>query len=68
MAAKLDLSTEQRTTVTRIATEACTAMSKYHEEILATLTPEQRQKLKELHSGGHEGGIHALFKKLHVGR
>ena len=67
MADKLDLTAEQRTTVERVTTEACAAMTKYHEQILATLTPEQREKLKELH-GHDEGGIHAIIKKLHGGR
>jgi len=67
MAEKLDLTTEQRATVERVATEACAAMAKYHEQILAALTPEQREKLKAVHAHD-EGGLHAIMKKLHGGR
>ena len=64
IADKLDLTAEQRATVERVSTEACTAMARYHEQILATLTPEQREKLKALHAHD-EGGLHAIMKKLH---
>jgi Spy/CpxP family protein refolding chaperone len=64
MADKLDLTTEQRANVERVTTEACAAMAKYHEQILAALTPEQREKLKDLH-GHDDGGAHAILKKLH---
>ena len=67
MAEKLELTTDQRATVERVITEACAAMARYHEQIHAVLTPEQREKLKALH--GHEdGGIHAILKKLHGAR
>jgi len=66
MADKLELTTEQRTTVERVVTEACAAMAKYHEQIHAALTPEQREKLKALHAHD-EGGLHAIMKKLHGG-
>jgi Spy/CpxP family protein refolding chaperone len=64
LATKLELTPDQRANVTRLATDACASMAKYHEEILSTLTPEQRAKLKDLHHSD-DGGIHALFKKLH---
>ena len=64
IADKLDLTSEQRTTVERVTTEACAAMARYHEQILAALTPEQREKLKAVHAHD-EGGIHAFLKKLH---
>ena len=67
LATKLDLTADQRANVTRLASEACASMAKYHEEILSTLTPEQREKLKDMHRGD-DSGIHALFKKLHGGR
>ena len=67
MAERLGLTAEQRVTVERVSTEACAAMAKYHEQILAALTPEQREKLKALH--GHDEGVtHAILKKLHGGR
>ena len=52
VATALGLTVEQLTTVNRVTTEACAAIKKYHEQILAVLTPEQRQKLRDLH-GGH---------------
>lgn len=52
VATALGLSAEQVATVDRLATEACTAIKKYHEQIMAVLTPEQRQKLRDLH-GAH---------------
>ena len=67
MAEKLDLTTDQRATVERVASEACAAMARYHEQITAVLTPEQREKLKALHAHD-EGGLHAIMKKLHGGR
>ena len=67
IAEQLNLTTEQRATVDRVSTEACAAMARYHEQILAVLTPEQREKLKALH-GHDEGGIHAILKKLHGSR
>jgi Spy/CpxP family protein refolding chaperone len=67
MADKLDLTTEQRSTVDRVTTEACAAMARYHEQILGVLTPEQREKLKTLHTHD-ESGLHAIITKLHGGR
>ena len=67
MAEELGLTAEQRATVERVTTEACAAIARYHEQILDVLTPEQREKLKELH-GHDDGGIHAILKKLHGGR
>src|SRR5688572_24769113 len=61
VAEKLGLTTEQRATVERVTTEACAAMAKYHEQILDVLTPEQREKLKELH-GHDESGLHAILR------
>ena len=49
IAAALGLTAEQMATVHRVSTEACAAMKKYHEQIMAVLTPEQRQKLRDLH-------------------
>ena len=67
LAEKLGLTSEQRATVERVSTEACAAMARYHEQILAVLTPEQREKLNDLH-GHDEAGIHAILKKLHGDR
>jgi Spy/CpxP family protein refolding chaperone len=64
LAARLDLTAEQRATVERISNEACAAMTKYHQQILDALTPEQQIKLKELHENGSRG-LHAWFRKLH---
>lgn len=49
MAATLSLSPEQLSEITRISTEACAVLTKYHEQILAVLTPEQRAKVEQLH-------------------
>ena len=66
LAAKLNLTADQRASVERVSTEACAALAKSHEEILALLTPEQRTRLQQLHDD--DGGVHAFFKKLHDGR
>jgi Spy/CpxP family protein refolding chaperone len=63
---KLELSAAQRESVERVRDEACAAMAKYHEQILAVLTAEQRVRLEELHEGA--GGLHGWFRKLHGGR
>jgi Spy/CpxP family protein refolding chaperone len=67
LAAKLELTSEQRATVERVSSEACAAMAKYHQQILDVLTPEQQAKLRELHEDG-QSDLHAWFKKLHGGR
>jgi Spy/CpxP family protein refolding chaperone len=67
LAAKLELTADQRATVERVSTEACAAMSKYHQQILDVLTPDQQAKLKELHGSG-QSDLHAWFRKLHGGR
>lgn len=68
LASALGLTAEQTATVERVSTEACAAMARFHEQILAVLTPEQRTKLQELH-GAHEGGDHpAAVVKRHGGR
>ena len=67
LAAKLELTSEQRATVERVSAEACAAMAKYHQQILDVLTPEQHTKLKELHRSG-QSDLHAWFRKLHGGR
>ena len=67
LAAKLELTSEQRATVERVSTEACAAMAKYHQQILDVLTPEQQAKLKGLHGAG-QSDLHGWFRKLHGGR
>jgi Spy/CpxP family protein refolding chaperone len=67
LAAKLELTPEQRATVERVTAEACAAMARYHQQILDVLTPDQQTKLKELHESG-PSGLHSLFRKLHGGR
>ena len=67
LAAKLDLTAEQRATVERVSNEACAAMAKYHQQILDVLTPEQQAKLKELHDSA-PSGLHAWVRRLHGGR
>jgi Spy/CpxP family protein refolding chaperone len=62
VATALGLSVEQLTTVNRVTTEACAAMKKYHEQIMAVLTPEQRQKLHDMHGGGHGEPARAALK------
>ena len=69
LAEHLNLTAEQRATVERVAAEACAAMAQYHGQILAALTPEQREKLKALHKHGEadqeENALHMLMRKLH---
>jgi len=48
----LKLTTQQASDLERIGSEACAAMAKYHEQLLAVLSPEQRAKLQEVHSRG----------------
>ena len=67
LAVKLELTSDQRTTVARVSDEACAAMVKYHQQILDVLTPEQQAKLNELHGAG-QSNLHAWFRKLHGGR
>jgi Spy/CpxP family protein refolding chaperone len=68
MAAALGLSPDQRANIDRIAGEACAAMAKYHDEILAQLTPEQRSSLHKLHPDSRDlSFIHRLMRKLHGG-
>ena len=49
LGASLGLTAEQLSTIDRISTEACAAMSKYHQQIIAVLTPEQRAMMQEHH-------------------
>jgi predicted transglutaminase-like cysteine proteinase len=56
MSAALGLSAEQLSTIERINSEACAAMAKYHEQILAVLTPEQRAKMQEHHGATDQAG------------
>ena len=67
--AALKLNQHQAAEIHRLATEACAAMSKYHELILAVLTPEQRAKMNEMHAQGHaDSPLAAFFQRLHGGR
>ena len=69
MAAELKLTDQQAAEIDRLTTEACAAMAKYHEQILAVLTPEQRAKMQALHGGTDaESPLATFFKKLHGGR
>lgn len=69
IAQALALTPEQNTEVERLITEGCTAMMRTHHQILNLLTPEQRAKMDELHSGGSLQTYHQMlmdfFKKLH---
>ena len=61
MSAALGLSADQASAIERISTEACAAMAKYHDQILAVLTPEQRAKMQQRHGvadKGHEARKH----------
>ena len=69
LAAALKLTDKQSAEIDRLTTEACAAMAKYHEQILAVLTPEQRAKMMELHGGGHaDSPLAQFFRKLHGGK
>ncbi len=62
----LDLTSTQLSEIERMATEACAAMTRIHEQMMNVLTPEQRAKVHELHKSGHGGGAFLeLLKKLH---
>jgi hypothetical protein len=66
LAAILGLSGDQQVHIERIAADACAAMAKYHDQILAELTPGQRAKLHPLHGEtGAPSALHRLMKKLH---
>jgi Spy/CpxP family protein refolding chaperone len=68
LAAELKLTAQQAAEIDRLATEACAAMAKYHEQVLAVLTPEQRAKMQALHGGTDaESPLAAFFRKLHGG-
>jgi hypothetical protein len=68
MAASLGLTGEQLSTIERISSEACAAAAKYHEQILAVLTPEQRAKMQEHHGTlDHADKAHAGARR-HGGR
>ena len=69
MAAALGLTAEQTTAIERISAEACAAMARYHEQILAVLTPEQRTKMQQHHEtkDGHAGEAPGS-KRHHGGR
>ena len=67
--AELKLTEKQAAEIDRLTTEACAAMAKYHEQIMAVLTPEQKARMMELHGGGHaDSPLAAFFRKLHGGR
>jgi len=64
----LKLTAQQASDVDRITSEACAAMVKYQEQLLAVLTPEQRAKLQEMHGQGHaDSPLATFFKRLHGG-
>ena len=68
MSAALGLSPEQLSTIERISGEACAAMAKSHEQILAVLTPEQRAKMQEHHGAtDHADKAHSGTRR-HGGR
>lgn len=68
LAAMLGLSGDQQANIERITNDACAAMAKYHEQILAELTPEQRAKVQALHGhGSSPSSFHRLMMKLHGG-
>lgn len=51
MATALKLTEPQAAEIETLTTEACAAMAKYHERILAVLTPEQRAAMQSMHGG-----------------
>lgn len=70
MTSALGLSSEQTAQVQAISTEMCAAIAKFHEQMMAVLTPEQRAKLHAMHDAhGSDGvsGLHAFFRWLHGG-
>lgn len=64
MAATLGLTAEQTSAIERLTSEACALMAKYHEQIQAVLTPEQRVKMQEHHGAtDHSGRTHAATRQ-----
>ena len=64
----LELTSTQLADIDRLSAELCQAITKAHESMMNVLTPQQREKVAQLHGGDHEpSGIHALMKRLHGG-
>ena len=62
--ARLGLTAEQTSTIERLSSEACAVMAKYHEQIQAVLTPEQRAKMQQHHGAtDHSGRTHAATRQ-----
>ncbi|HEX7780484.1 MAG TPA: hypothetical protein VF424_14650 [Vicinamibacterales bacterium] len=58
----LSLTPAQTAEIDKLAAQAC----QLHQQFLNVLTPEQQEKLKQLHGGGDApSGLHEWFKKLH---
>jgi Spy/CpxP family protein refolding chaperone len=68
MSAALGLSAEQASAIERITSEACAAMAKFHEQIQAVLTPEQRAKMQEHHGATDHGGKAHSATRPHGGK
>jgi hypothetical protein len=68
MSAALGLSAEQASAIERITSEACAAMAKYHEQIQAVLTPEQRAKMQEHHGASDHGDKAHSAPRRHGGK
>ena len=68
MAADLGLTAEQTSTIERLSIEACALMAKYHEQIQAVLTPEQRAKMQEHHGAANHGGSTRAATRKHGGK
>jgi Spy/CpxP family protein refolding chaperone len=68
MTATLGLTAEQTSTIERLSTEACALIAKYHEQIQAVLTPEQRAKMQEHHGATDHGGRTHATTRHHGGR
>ena len=65
LATLLSLSAAQVAELDAKAAQACQTMERIHREMLQVLTPEQRDRMTELHRGHGASGVVAWLKKLH---
>lgn len=69
IAQALELTPDQSSQIDKLAAEGCATIMRTHQQMLDLLTPEQREKIKQMHS---DGSAHAylmeFFKKLHGGK
>ena len=65
LATMLNLSAAQMAELDTMATQACQTMARIHADMLQVLTPEQRERMAELHRGRGPSGVVAWLRQLH---